>query len=650
MTVFYKLPKRIRISIGMLGVYIGLFTLLRIVFMLVFIEEIQTLSSTLLIKSIFIGLRFDIRLAIYIVLPFLLLSILPIFNFNFIHKVWKSYWFIIFAIVLCMYVADIGYYSYLNNRLDASIIGLAKNFYISINMIWETYPVIPFIFFFIVYLWFFSIIIKKLHVIVDDYSIIISKSKSTIMHVLVIFIFLGTGWGKLSGYPFRWSDAFYSTNHIANQLAINPILYFLNTYLWRAESYDVDNVKKYYPFIAKHLGIHNINDSTYSLNRFIEPSETQTIKPNVIIFFLETFPTYKIGYFGNPLNPTPNFDSIARQSIIFTNFFVPKFSTAGSIFSAMTGLPDVSTTDKSSTRDPLAHKQHFLLNELEGYKKHFFIGGSANWGDMGGFFRGNVDQMEIYEEGSYSASAINAWGISDYDLMMEAHNIIKEEEEPFFSIILTAGNHSPHTVPIIDKFKRVKFTNEHKKYGFSHENELNAFRFMDFALGEFIHSAKEENYYNNTIFVILGDHGVGHHSQHNNYGALSFHNFHVPLTIYSPGLKITHEEIDEVVSSIDLMPTLMGLLNAPYTNTSLGRDLLSNRSYTGYSFLFTASNSTYGLISNDYFVQTDVMGQHLIYNNKDATLINNFNPEIEKMIKLNEGYYHISRYIRYHNE
>ena len=80
------------------------------------------------------------------------------------------------------------------------------------------------------------------------------------MHILVIFIFLGTGWGKLSGYPFRWSDAFYSTNHIANQLAINPILYFLNTYLWRAESYDIDNVKKYYPFIAKHLGIHNIND------------------------------------------------------------------------------------------------------------------------------------------------------------------------------------------------------------------------------------------------------------------------------------------------------------------------------------------------------------------------------------------------------
>ena len=71
---------------------------------------------------------------------------------------------------------------------------------------------------------------------------------------------------------------------------------------------------------------------------------------------------------------------------------------------------------------------------------------------------------------------------------------------------------------------------------------------MDFSLGEFIRLAKKEDYYNNTIFVILGDHGLGHESQPNNYGALSFHHYHVPLTIYSPGLNIAHREIDDVVT------------------------------------------------------------------------------------------------------
>ena len=93
-----------------------------------------------------------------------------------------------------------------------------------------------------------------------DYQIENKGLQPVVIMILTFILFLGIGYGKWSRYPLRWSDAFYSTNHIANQLAINPILYFLNTYLWRAESYDIDNVKKYYPFIAKHLGIDNIND------------------------------------------------------------------------------------------------------------------------------------------------------------------------------------------------------------------------------------------------------------------------------------------------------------------------------------------------------------------------------------------------------
>ena len=59
----------------------------------------------------------------------------------------------------------------------------------------------------------------------------------------------------------------------------------------------------------------------------------------------------------------------------------------------MTGLPDIATVNKSSTRDPFASKQHLLMNDLKEYNKHFFIGGSANWGDIGGFFRGNVEEI-----------------------------------------------------------------------------------------------------------------------------------------------------------------------------------------------------------------------------------------------------------------
>ena len=86
-SLYYKLPNRIRISIEMLCVFLILFTLFRIGFILVFFEEIESLSLNLLFKSLFIGLKFDLRLAIYIILPFLLFSIIPLFNSNFFHKI-----------------------------------------------------------------------------------------------------------------------------------------------------------------------------------------------------------------------------------------------------------------------------------------------------------------------------------------------------------------------------------------------------------------------------------------------------------------------------------------------------------------------------------------------------------------------------------
>ena len=99
-----NIPDRIRISIAMFGLYIMILTLFRIGFFLVFIEEMRTLSPEFFLKSIFIGLRFDARLTIIIILPFLLLSMLPLLNRKSFQKVWKVYWFTSIASVLCIYI------------------------------------------------------------------------------------------------------------------------------------------------------------------------------------------------------------------------------------------------------------------------------------------------------------------------------------------------------------------------------------------------------------------------------------------------------------------------------------------------------------------------------------------------------------------
>ena len=101
---------------------------------------------------------------------------------------------------------------------------------------------------------------------------------------------------------------------------------------------------------------------------------------------------------------------------------------------------------------------------------------------------------------------------------------------------------------------------KYRDFGFG-EDEYYAFKFMDFALGEFIVEAKKRDYFDNTLFVVLGDHGS--HGNHLNltHGDLTLHSYHVPMIMYGPGLDIKSSVYDGIVSQIDIFPSLLSLLN-----------------------------------------------------------------------------------------
>jgi len=648
--VFKKFPHGIRLSLSMFAVFMLILTLFRFGFYLFFLDEMGKLSAEYVLNSFIIGLRFDARLSAVIVLPYLLLSPLPFVKGERMQKIWNGYWIILFILILGFYIADIGFYAYLNTRLDATIIGLVKNFQISLLMIWESYPVILVSIFITAAILIFNKIIARIQSLQNEIQY--RKSKAIPIYFLTIFIFIGIGYGKISRYPFRWSDAFYSTNHSANQLAINPVLYFLNTWSRVNESYDLDGVKEYYPLISEFLGVDNPDLENLNFSRQFKPPLKNKKDPNIVIIILETFPAFKCGILGNPSNPTPYFDELAKEAISFSNFYVPKLSTAASIFCTLTGLPDMAVINKSSTRDPFAIHQELLINQLGGYNKHFFMGGSANWGDLNGFFKNNIKDIIIHEEGSYSSPETNAWGISDYHLLQETHKVLAEESEPFIAMVLTAGHHRPYTIPEnIPGFEKSGFTQEHRKYSFG-EDDYYAFKFMDFALGEFIVEAKNADYFENTLFVVYGDHGS--HGSHLNltHGDLSLHSYHVPMIMYGPGLNIFPSVYEGIVSEIDIFPSIFFLLNIPYENHSLGRNLFAAEKSDNLAFLFSASSQRYGLVTNS---------QYLIHLSADS--YNQFDPfdisstpkelEIssisENLAALSTGFYETARYLRYAN-
>ncbi|HEX9160328.1 MAG TPA: LTA synthase family protein, partial [Thermoanaerobaculia bacterium] len=309
-------------------------------------------------------------------------------------------------------------------------------------------------------------------------------------------------------------------------------------------------------------------------------------EPNVVVIQLESFAAFKTAAFGNTMNASPNFDSIARQGILFTNHYSPSEKTARALFAVLFGTPDVSSW-QASAHNPLTVRQCSIADAFSDYEKFYFLGGSANWSNIRAMLEHNLDRLHMYEEGSYHAPVVDVWGISDEDLFIAANDVLRRQTKPFFAVIQTAGNHRPYTIPKQTHgfTLRTDFTPGH---GFESLEELNSFRFLDHSIGVFFGLARREPYFANTIFVMYGDHGTrtGADGSLLQLGDLSPVVYHVPFVIYEQGMM--PQRIDTPSSHVDILPTVASWCGRPYTDTTLGIDLLDpQRAKDSAAFVFT---------------------------------------------------------------
>ena len=305
---------------------------------------------------------------------------------------------------------------------------------------------------------------------------------------------------------------------------------------------------------------------------------------------------------GNPLNTTPFFKEMCDSGIFFNRCFSPTFGTARGVFATLTGIPDVQLS-KFSTRNPDAIKQHTIINEFEDYNKFYFLGGSSDFNNFEGLLK-NINGIKIHQEGSFKSAPLNVWGISDKNLFSEAANIFAVQKKPFFAIIQTADNHRPFSIPEEDSdfVKRIIPEDTLHKYGFESLKEFQSFCYTDYCFKKLIEEASRQDWFNNTIFIFIGDHGVegetsAIYPDKKNLGRLS--DEHVPLLFYAPEL-LNPQIRTEIASQIDVLPTIAGMIHQPYTNTTLGRDLLNSKNKMDAAFIIHHDEGNIGVITNDY--------------------------------------------------
>lgn len=660
-----KFPRQYQFLIYVTLFTVALLSAFRLVFWSYFSNPSDPVPANELLYSLYVGFKFDLRLVLLILLPFFLASGLRWLNpfvTNAARLFWKAYLSVAFFILLIFYFTDFAHFAYLHRPLDATVLRFLANFTISMQMVWQTYPVIGLFLLLVlltsVYTWFIYFIFKR---VANSEPPQRGKLKRVVIGTFATFIILFGMYGKFSYYPLRWSDAFTSTHEFAPAVALNPVLYFFETIKNKNSGYDIKKAKKYYGAISDFLGVTEKSDNHLNYQRKIHKTGALYEKrPNVVMVFLESFAHYKTGLSGNPLNPTPNFDALAKDSLYFSRFYTPSTGTARSVFTAITGLPDIEER-KTSSRNPLIVDQKTLINELEGYEKMYFLGGSANWGNIRGMLAHNIHGLKIYEEGSYQAERIDVWGISDLHLFEEASQVFNQQDKPFFAIIQTSGNHRPYTIPEDNRgFKLQQHSDEElKRYGFLSNEEYNSFRYMDHSVGFFMQLAKQQKWFDNTIFIFFGDHGIaGYGGEHNQHfeNQLALTNLHVPLVFYAPGL-IPSQKIEHVASEVDILPTLTGLVAKPHTLTTFGRNLLDPQ-FDDQRYAFTVEHErimSIGLLGERYYLKMRTDGNNLrLYDTRSEKPRDDVSQQYpgitEKMRELTLGIFETTRYLRHHNK
>lgn len=578
------------------------------------------------------------------------------------RKIFKTYFFIFSLALVVFYAVDFQHFDYLHQRLNATVLTYTEDASISTNMILETYP----IFWILMYM----ILSTAVLVILNNWYFKRIKNKPFREHLVfkagigIIFtLLLAVGiFGRFNQYPLRWSDAFVFNDDFKANLALNPMQSFLSSLEFKSSTYNEKEVRDYYPLMADYLNIKNRDSVQLNYSRQFIPQGAPT-GYNVVVVICESFSAYKSSMWGNPLNTTPFFNKLSQEGVFFDRCFTPAYGTARGVWATLTGIPDVEYPNTAS-RNPSYVDQHTIINDYKGYDKFYFIGGSSSWANIRGLLTNNIIGLNLYEEENFQAHSVDVWGISDKRLFLEANKVFAKQQKPFFAVIQTADNHRPYTIPEEDK-KEFVLENHSidslKKFGFDNNNELNAFRYSDFSFRKFIEAAQKETYFKNTIFVFVGDHGL-----RGNSGAMfpkawesaGLGARHVPLLFYAPSI-LTPKRISTTSSQLDLIPSVTALVNIPYTNTTLGKNLFDTTAqisthFKNARFTYESNTREIGIVTDNYVYllnTTDGMEQFL--SSKDNLSIpknTETNKDKRLLNELAKAYFETAKYMLFHNK
>lgn len=538
------------------------------------------IAAETLFESFLVGMRFDVAISSYLLIPlFLCLVLLPLRW----RKILVPGFCALVGAIIFSGLAEVEFYRELEMRFNTLVFEYMSHPKIVAGMVWDGYPVfryllvwaLLFVFFCAGVLWLSRKI--GLQRPVPDRAGWLIRS---VLAVAFIAVMIVGARGGLASTPLRWGDAFFSEDAFANNLALNGVYTLGRSALekitggqqfWvkampRQEALQTTKAMLFQPHEK------DLSSAEFPLLRQDTNLSDEKQQPlNVVVILIESFSGRHVGALGAPLSLTPDFDALSHEGLLFDHAFSNGTHTHQGVFASLAGFPNLPGYEYLMKTMEANQEFSGITNLLEpmGYGSVFLYNGLFSWDNKEGFFRQHgIDRFVGRHEYVNPTFVDPVWGVGDYDVFMRANDEFRDlaEKGPFFGAVLTLTNHSPFNLPDPLPFAKIETGN-------SFEGRANSMRYADWALGEFFRKASQEEYFANTLFVVTGDHGFGSAPA---ITGMQLDRFHVPLLFYSPKLTaLRGQRRSMIASQVDIGPTILGLIGANVPHQAWGRNLLS---------------------------------------------------------------------------
>jgi phosphoglycerol transferase MdoB-like AlkP superfamily enzyme len=292
---------------------------------------------------------------------------------------------------------------------------------------------------------------------------------------------------------------------------------------------------------------------------------------NLVIVLEESLGATFVESLGG-LPVTPELEKLKTEGWWFDQLYATGTRSVRGIEAVVAGYPP--TPARSVVKLSLAQQNFYTLAlglGKQGYHTEFVYGGEAHFDNMRGFFTGNGFQ-KVVDRRDMTPVFEGSWGASDEDLFnksLERLKTLHDAKKPFFSLIFSSSNHEPFQFPD----GRIKLHDPEK------QTVNNAVKYADYALGRFIAEAKKQDYWKDTVFLIVADH------DNRVYGdaLVPINKFHIPGLIL--GADIQPKRIKAIASQIDLAPTMLSIMGISSEHPMIGRDFAKDSETPGRALM-----------------------------------------------------------------